>query len=93
VTARSHVRGHPVVYVDGEWRYEDGAPVPADPAEERPCPICGEPPTPEGYDACIGHVPGATSVCCGHGVAAPIYMLEAPVTEPPGARYPGEDTT
>lgn len=32
------------------------------------CPKCKEPPTPEGYDACIGYVEGVTSACCGHGV-------------------------
>ena len=25
-------------------------------------------PTPEGHDACIGHIDGAVSACCGHGM-------------------------
>lgn len=31
-------------------------------------------PTLEGYDACMGKVTGAESVCCGHGVADPIHV-------------------
>lgn len=42
----------------------------------RPCPKCDRPPTPEGYDACLGLIPGATSACCGHGVHEPILMME-----------------
>lgn len=43
---------------------------------ERPCVKCNLMPTPEGYDPCIGHVPGAVSVCCGHGVEEPIRVME-----------------
>jgi hypothetical protein len=25
-------------------------------------------PTPEGYDACLGYLPGVDAACCGHGV-------------------------
>lgn len=32
------------------------------------CKHCGKPPTPEGYDACIGELPGVLHACCGHGV-------------------------
>jgi hypothetical protein len=46
----------------------------AHPAEDRDCAACGLPPTWEGYDACIGHVPGAVDACCGHGTADP-YVL------------------
>lgn len=63
----AHSRGHPIRW-DAEreaWVYaDDGSPA----TEERPCVKCGEMPTPEGYDACLGDVPGATSACCGHGV-------------------------
>ena len=31
-------------------------------------------PTKEGYDACLGHIDGAKSACCGHGVEEP-YVL------------------
>jgi len=67
------LRGHKIYY-DGEtWRYADTH-APAD--DSRPCARCGEMPTPEGYDPCIGYVPGAVSVCCGHGVAEPICVME-----------------
>jgi hypothetical protein len=42
----------------------------------RPCPRCGELPTAEGYDPCIGYVEGAQYVCCGHGKEHGIIMLK-----------------
>lgn len=62
----SHSRGHEI-YHDGEfWRYQDTSEKVND---ERPCKQCGLPPTDEGDDACMGHIPGATAACCGHGIA------------------------
>lgn len=40
--------------------------------DDRPCIRCGNPPTPEGYDACLGHLEGVKSACCGHGVSEPV---------------------
>ena len=62
VTAHSH--GHKIYYDGYVWRYLDDDSVLTD----RPCVRCGRMPTPEGYDACLGHIEGATSACCGHGV-------------------------
>lgn len=57
------------IYYDGEnWRYCDNDKVVDN---SRPCAKCGKPPTPEGYDACLGHIEGAISACCGHGVFEP----------------------
>ena len=70
---RSTSRGHRTVNMDGIWLYEDTL-TPVDPS--RPCARCGKPPTPEGYDACMGFVPGAISACCGHGVSEPILIME-----------------
>lgn len=68
-----HKRGHAIRYTDGHWVYADnGAPIDS---EERPCTRCGRMPTPEGYDACIGYIPGATSACCGHGVDKPYVVM------------------
>jgi len=65
MSATSFVRGWPVEFRAGYWAYADtGQPIDSPP---RPCPRCGRLPTPEGYDACLGHVPGCTSACCGHG--------------------------
>lgn len=66
-------RGHLIRYDGNQWVYADnGAPI----IEERPCVRCGKMPTPEGYDACLGYVPGATSACCGHGVESSYVIKE-----------------
>lgn len=68
MSATAHQRGHLIVYVDGQWVYADDlTPITA----ERPCSRCGKPPTSEGYDACLGHVEGVRSACCGHGAEEP----------------------
>lgn len=60
----AHNRGHLIKYIDGMWVYADtGESLEA----ERLCTRCGKAPTTEGYDACLGHIQGATSACCGHG--------------------------
>ncbi len=30
-----------------------------------PCPLCGKVRTREGYDACLGELPGVANACCG----------------------------
>lgn len=62
----SQKRGHPYFY-DGEEieYYLDTA---ESTSEERPCIKCGEMPTKEGNDACLGRLPGVNAACCGHGV-------------------------
>ena len=73
----AYYRGHPVVFDEDAWvwRYEDTR-EPAEPNHERPCPKCHKMATPEGYDACIGFVPGYKSICCGHGVTEPIWVTD-----------------
>jgi len=62
----SHHRGHPIEFTHKKWRYsDDKTPIQN---HERPCTRCGRMPTPEGYDACLGHLKGVTSACCGHGI-------------------------
>lgn len=71
MTVKAHFRGHQAYYdeVAQVWRYlDDGTAVPSDPSQERPCFHCHLPPTPAGHDGCLGHIPGAHSACCGHGV-------------------------
>lgn len=70
MTARAHHRGHIIEWTGAAWTYADGAPL--DPL--KPCVQCGQCPTPEGYDACLGYIQGASSVCCGHGVENPILL-------------------
>lgn len=68
-TITSQLRGHPIYWDERRkaWFYADNQ-SPA--TVERPCAKCHKMPTPEGYDACLGHIPGATAACCGHGVEA-----------------------
>lgn len=68
------------VYLSGDGpfvlRYSDtDEPVPRGPSE-RPCPLCGALPTPEGHDPCIANLPGVIAACCGHGVE-PAYVVFA----------------
>jgi hypothetical protein len=61
----SQKRGHTIVYENNNWLYaDDKSPITA----ERPCKRCGKMPTEEGYDACLGYIPGAQHACCGHGI-------------------------
>jgi len=66
----SYSRGNPIFFTGSEWVYEDGVPLDKD----RPCTRCGKMPTPEGYDACLGHIEGVISACCGHG-KEPGYVI------------------
>lgn len=68
MTAQSYSRGWPVEYDGERWVYRDTREPCFGPGVNRPCARCGLPPTKEGYDACIGHIPGAATACCGHGV-------------------------
>jgi hypothetical protein len=62
------------IYYDGkDWRYSDNDQICDD---SRPCKRCGRMPTVEGYDACLGHIDGVKSACCGHGVEKPYFVKE-----------------
>lgn len=63
---RGFRRGNPIEYQNNRWVYSDDKTPVED--EERPCTRCGRMPTPEGYDACLGHIEGVISACCGHGI-------------------------
>ncbi len=79
MTVESFDRGWPTFWDGEQWRYEDNEqPV----RDDRPCASCGEKPTPEGYDHCIGFVEGAWSACCGHGVDDAFVITEKPFYEP-----------
>ena len=67
----AHVRGWPIAWNGAEWVYFDTL-KPID--DTRPCKRCGRKPTPEGHDACLGHVDGVSSACCGHRVE-PAYSV------------------
>lgn len=61
----SHARGHKIIHQGNAWVYADTGELVK---TERPCKCCGKMPTPEGYDACLGEIPGVISACCGHGI-------------------------
>lgn len=65
----SYYRGHPVYYDWAEpgWKFVDNQKLVVT-EEDRPCKRCGQPPTKEGHDVCLGEISGITSACCGHGV-------------------------
>jgi len=69
-----HLRGNPIEYINNQWVYSDNK-VPID-QEERPCTRCGRMPTPEGYDACLGYIKGASAACCGHGLHEKIVIYD-----------------
>lgn len=70
---KSYSRGWDIYYDGSIWRYRDNdEPI----NEHRPCKRCGKLPTKEGYDACLGHIKGVASACCGHGVEEPYILLE-----------------
>lgn len=72
MAARAYSRGWPIVHIGGRWVYEDTG-MPDD--GQRACRLCGRKPTAGGHDACIGHIEGAVSACCGHGVEEPYVMV------------------
>lgn len=74
-TARAEHRGHPIVFIDGTWVYEDNLrPIPSYGGEDRPCAKCGELPIDGLYDSCIGKLPGVKNACCGHGNTGRAYI-------------------
>ena len=42
---------------------------------DRPCPSCGMLPTEEGYDSCLGYLPGIAAACCGHSTESPYLQF------------------
>lgn len=63
------------IYFDGNiWRYVDTNQVLE---EDRPCKKCGKRPAVDGADACLGHIDGAVSACCGHGAEEPYIIWES----------------
>ena len=62
---------------------EDGSPTPEHGGREKPCIRCGLPSTPEGFDACLGRIPGAVAACCGHGVGRGYVLTSGGAREDP----------
>lgn len=71
MAAKSYSRGWEIYYDGKDWIYADNDTLLDD---SRPCKKCGCMPTKDGYDACLGHIEGAKSACCGHGVEKPYVV-------------------
>jgi len=69
----SFSRGHLIKYEPFllQWIYSDTGEI-YNKDNERHCIRCGQKPTVEGYDSCIGYLKGYSSACCGHGVKTSI---------------------
>ena len=79
MTARSHMRGHPVEWSDQGWCWvwsDTKEPTPMR-GPERPCVLCGLTPDHGGPDPCLGFIQGASSACCGHGIDAGYIVTKA----------------
>jgi len=64
------IRGWKLYSHDDKTYYhpETGVLIKKEDLEKLPCSRCGELPTVEGYDACLGSIKGAEGACCGHGI-------------------------
>ena len=74
---RSYFRGHPIIWINNKWVYEDNKKsLPATGGEIRPCKRCGKIFTlGEGeVDSCLGVLPGVDNACCGHGIKSQAYI-------------------
>ena len=73
MTITSHERGWPIYWDEEKNMYlysDNNQPIDA----RRECFKCGERPTWQGHDACLGYIEGAVSACCGHGKEKPYTM-------------------
>jgi hypothetical protein len=71
-----HSRGHEIVYIRDkqEWIYTNNGEK-HDNSEPRRCKRCGQYPTEEGHDSCLGHLEGVKYACCGHGIPGMAYVV------------------
>lgn len=75
MATRSRLRGHPIIWDNGRWIYEDdSAEVPANGGEIRPCVRCGSLFPLTESDTCLKVLPGVTNACCGHGIRSGAYV-------------------
>lgn len=87
--SNEHWRGNPI-YLDascGEWRFTDSNRPVRDCHQDKPCGKCGQMPTAEGHDPCLGELPGVVNACCGHGRREEAYIQFAT-----GVRVAGFDS-
>lgn len=86
------VRGNPVARAGTGWVWADTG-EPAEHWDEhgtwRPCIQCGRTPQPcehgcqRRHDPCLGHIDGAASACCGHGIHQGYVLWPSQTIDPP----------
>lgn len=69
----SMYRGHPTKAVNGIWYFVDTNTRVKD-DKRRACGRCGQAPTAEDHDACLGTLPFVRNACCGHGSKKAVYI-------------------
>jgi len=72
MSTTSYLNGNKIIYNNMQWFYEDGKLA----IDSCSCPYCGKLPTSEGYDACLGKLPGVKNACCGHGITDGYIQFE-----------------
>ena len=72
----AHYRGNEMVYIRDkkEWIYTDTGEK-HDKTKPRRCARCGEYPTEDGHDSCLGHLEGVKFACCGHSIVGKAYVV------------------
>lgn len=76
MSATSYNHGAPIEfdYLNNQWAYlDDKISILNNP---RLCPKCSKMPTEEGYDGCLGKLPGILEACCGHGIRKGYIIFE-----------------
>lgn len=68
------VRGYEIKLTTEGYVFADTWEFVSETYKSRPCGYCGKADTLEGYDGCIGHIPGALNACCGHGNTDEAYV-------------------
>lgn len=77
----SYCRGWKIIRKGGAWVYADTGEPCWGASDRRPCARCGQEPTPEGHDACLGTLPGVAAACCGHGTTEPWITTKAELAD------------
>jgi len=71
---RSSIRGHLIIWVNGQWIYEDNHKQISPNGEIRPCAKCGILFPKNEVDPCLGMLSNVENACCGHGIRSATYI-------------------
>lgn len=75
MTAKGFFRGHPIIWSNNRWVYEDDyAELPVNGGQIRPCKKCGALFPLNTSDPCLGQLPNVNIACCGHGIQSQAYI-------------------